>query len=441
MGGMSLAGAPRKYVPERVGFLYRALRHRNYRLFFSGQIVSLIGTWLTMVATSWLVYRLCRETMPGKAALILGLVGFAGQLPVFLLTPVAGVWIDRMNRHRILIFTQSLSMVQSFTLAYLALTHQITIPQIIALSIFQGLLNDIDMPARQAFVIEIVENRNDLGNAIALNSSMVHTARLLGPSVAGFLIYHFGEGYCFLIDGISYFAVILALLAMKVSARAKTVHLPPLKELQDGIHYAAKSPSIRALLLMVAVVSLMFMSQSVLMPIVADKILGGNERTLGFLLGASGLGALLGSLYLASRESVLGLGRVILYSTIVLGCGLVAFAFSTVFPVSLGLLGLMGCATVLLMASCNTILQTIVDDDKRGRIMSLFSFAFMGMAPFGSLLAGGLANRFSAPVAFAVCGGICLIAAALFNRELPDIREHIRPIYRKKGILPMVEPE
>lgn len=434
---MTARRIPIRRASEQLSFVYRGLKHPNYRLFFCGQILSLVGTWLSTVATSWLVYRLARETMPERSAMILGFVGFAGQIPVFLVTPFAGVWVDRMNRHRILVVTQLLSMIQSFALAYLALSGNITIPQIIVLSLLQGIVNAFDMPARQAFVVEIVDKREDLANAIALNSSMVHTARMVGPSIAGFLIFTVGEGYCFLIDGFSYFAVLIALLFIKVKARKPAERRPAWMELREGFNYAFTFKPISALLTLVATASLMFISQSVLMPIVADKVLSGNERTLGALLGASGFGALMASLYLASRKSVLGLGNVIRNSAFTVGVGFIILAMSKYLPFSMLMLTITGGATVLLNASCNTVLQTIVDDDKRGRIMSLFTLAFMGMAPFGSLFSGSLANRIGAPQTFAVCGVICLISASYFARKLVTIRPMIRPIYQRKGILPM----
>jgi MFS family permease len=425
----------------KVQSIGRALRHRNFRLFFSGQILSLVGSWLTTVATSWLVYKLCRDQGAGTAAYVLGLVGFASQLPIFLVTPFAGVWMDRVNRHHVLMVTQTLSMLQSFVLAFLDLSHVITIPHIIALQIFQGLVNAVDMPARQSFIVEMVDDRRDLSNAIALNSSMVHTARMLGPSIAGFLIYTVGEGYCFLIDGFSYFFVLIALSFVKVKPRDVLVHKSAWYELREGLQYAFSSPIIRSLLFLVAVASLMFSSQSVLMPIVADKVLGGNEQTLGFLLGSSGLGALMGALYLASRESVRGLSRVIFRAALTLGVGLCCFCFSRALPLSMLVLLFTGGATVLLLASSNTVLQTIVDEDKRGRVMSLFSLAFMGMAPFGSLLSGVLAGELGASYTFGVCGAICLISTLIFGRSLPKIRAHMRPIYQQKGIIPLPEVE
>lgn len=424
-------------VVRQVAFTWRALRHRNYRLFFIGQIVSLVGTWLSSVATSWLVYRLCRESMPDKAPMMLGLVGFCSQIPIFLITPLAGVWIDRLDRHKILIATQAVSMLQSFTLAYLALWDIITIPQIFVLSAVQGIVNAFDMPTRQSFVVEMVEDRKDLSNAIALNSSMVHTARLVGPSVAGFLIYQVGEGMCFLIDGFSYFAVIGALLMIHVKAHVTVAHRPAQQELREGIVYALGSAPIRALLILVATVSLMFTSQSVLMPIIAAKVLGGSERTLGLLLGASGAGALVASLYLASRASVIGLlSKVVVPSSIALGIAFILLSLSRQIELSVFFLFLTGATMVLLNASCNTVLQTIVEDEKRGRIMSLFSLAFLGMAPFGSLFAGGMASLIGAPATFTVCGVICLLSGYAFIRKLPRLRECIRPIYQRKGILP-----
>jgi MFS family permease len=420
-------------------FMLRALRYRNYRLFFGGQLISLIGTWLTMVATSWLIYRLAKASMPTKVAIIMGVVGFAGQLPVFLLSPWAGVWIDRWNRHRVLVVTQTLSMVQSFALAGLALADVITIWQILLLNAFQGVVNAFDITARQAFVVEMVENRDDLSGAIALNSSMFHSARLIGPAVAGWLIATAGEGVCFLLDGFSYFAVLVALLAMRLKGRPiPRSTVPALGALAEGLRYSFGFVPIRALLVLVAINSLVGMSQSVLMPIFADQVLGGQERTLGLLLGAAGLGAFCGSLYLASRRTVVGLGRVIAGAAAMLGLGLVAFSFSRWLALSLGIQLVVGASLVIEVAAANTILQTIVDDDKRGRVMSLFAVAVMGMAPFGSLLAGASANSFGARWTLGIAGCVSVLAALGFALRLPAIRPLVRPIYVRKGILPEV---
>ncbi len=414
-------------------FVLRALKYRNYRLFFSGQSVSLIGTWMTRVATSWLVYRLTHS------ALLLGVIGFAGQIPTFLLGPLAGVWVDRWNRHRTLVVTQILSMLQSFALAFLALKQIITVGDILWLSLAQGVINAFDMPARQAFVVEMVENREDLGNAIALNSSMVNAARLLGPSTAGVIIAAFGEGYCFLIDGFSYIAVIASLLMMQLKTTARTrLQKAVLQELREGWSYATRSLPIRSLLLLLAMVSLVGMPYTVLMPIFAAQVLHGGAHTLGFLMGASGVGALAGAVFLAARRSVLGLGRIVPISAATFGAGLICFGFSRVLWLSLLLMLFVGGAMMVQMAASNTILQTIVEDDKRGRVMSFYSMAFLGMAPFGSLLAGTLATKIGAPRTVMLTGSVCIAGAALFAFCLPAIRHAIRPIYAGLGILPEV---
>ncbi len=407
-------------VRQSLGFMVRALRHRNFALFFSGQIVSLVGTWLGLVATSWLVYRLTRDAESGHAALMLGVVNFAAQIPIFLLAPLAGVWLDRWNRHRVLVATQTLSMLQSFAMAYLVLSDRITLGQIIGLSIFQGIVNALDIPTRQSFIVQMIDRPEDLSNAIALNSSMVQAARLVGPAVAGFLIYAFGEGLCFLIDGFSFLAVIGALLAMRIAPRPATEkHLPVTAALWQGLVYAFGFAPIRALLAIVAVISLMAMSQSVLMPIYASQIMGGEERTLGILLGSAGLGALAGAIYLTTRRSVLGLGRIIVLGSVGLGTAMIVLAVSSHLLVSLVALLVAGAALLVQAASTNTLLQTIVDEDKRGRVMSLFAMAFMGMAPFGSLLAGSVATELGIRWTLALAGLVCMVAGGAFALHLP----------------------
>jgi MFS family permease len=412
-------------------FALRALRHRNYRLFFSGQSLSLVGTWMTRVAMSWLVYRLTHSPF------LLGLVSFSGQIPVLFLSPFAGVWVDRLNRHRVLIATQVLSMLQSFALAALVLGGRITVWEIIALSIFQGAINAFDMPARQAFMIAMVGNREDLSNAIALNSSMVNGSRMIGPSVAGIVIAVWGEGWCFLIDGISYIAVIISLLAMTVAAgEVRREHGKVLQELADGWRYVSRFSPIRSLLLLLAMVSFAGMPHMALMPIFAGSILRGGPDTLGFLMAASGVGALAGALTLATRRSVLGLGRVISLTAATFGVALVAFAFSRWTWLSIVLLLFTGFGMMQQMAASNTILQTIVEESKRGRVMGYYSMAFVGAAPFGSLVAGIAANHIGAPLTLACGGAICLAGALWFARQLPQIRTEVRPIYRQLGILP-----
>jgi MFS family permease len=414
-------------------FALRALRSRNYRLFFTGQTVSLIGTWMTQIATSWLVYRLT------GSALLLGVVGFASRIPTFFLGPFAGVWVDRWNRHRTLVVTQVLSMAQSFALAALALARIITIREVIWLGLAQGLINAFDMPARQAFVIQMVEDRADLANAIALNSSMVNAARLLGPSIAGVIIAAVGEGYCFLIDGFSYLAVIASLLAMRISAAQQTgAQKAILHELKEGWSYVTHFVPIRSILMLLALVSLVGMQYTVLMPIFAAQVLHGGPHTLGFLMGASGVGAVIGAMLLASRKSVLGLGRILPMAAAGFGVGLIALGLSRFQWLSLMLMLVVGCAMMTQMAASNTILQTIVEDDERGRVMSFYSMAFLGMAPFGSLLAGALANRVGAPRTVVISGTICVAGAGWFASQLSAIREFVHPIYRKLGIIPEI---
>jgi MFS family permease len=414
-------------------FALRALRSRNYRLFFTGQSVSLIGTWMTQIATSWLVYRLT------GSAWLLGVVGFASRIPTFCLGPFAGVWVDRWNRHRTLVVTQILSMMQSFALAGLALAGIITIREIIWLGLAQGIINAFDMPARQAFVIQMVEDRADLGNAIALNSSMVNMARLLGPSMAGVIIGAVGEGYCFLIDGFSYLAVIASLLAMRIPpVKQIDTKKPVWHELKEGWNYVTRFIPIRSILLLLALVSLVGMQYTVLMPIFAGQVLHGGAHTLGFLMGASGVGALTGAMFLASRKNVLGLGRMIPLASACFGMGLIALGISRSLGLSLALMLWIGGAMMVQMAASNTILQTIVEDDKRGRIMSFYSMAFLGMAPFGSLLAGALAHQIGAPRTVMVSGIICIAGAAWFASQLRIIRELVRPIYRTLGIIPEI---
>ena len=411
----------------------RALRYRNYRLFFGGQSVSLIGTWMTKIATAWLVYRVTHS------ALLLGLVTFCSQIPFLLLGPFAGVWVDRLDRHRTLVVTQVLSMIQSFWLAALALTGRITVGDIIGLSLFQGAINAFDMPARQAFVVQMVEDRNDLSNAIALNSSMVNGARLIGPSLAGIIIAAVGEGYCFLIDGFSYVAVIASLLAMHITAEqtfSQRTHVR--RELKEGWDYVVHFAPIRSILVLLALVSLVGMPYTVLMPIFAGSVLHGGAHTLGFLMGAAGVGALGGALVLATRRTVVGLGRVVALTAGGFGAGLFAFSNSRWLPLSLALMMVTGFCMMTQMASSNTILQTIVDEDKRGRVMSFYSIAFQGTAPFGSLIAGAAASRIGAPWTLMIGGAMCVVGAVWFATQLPKIRVIVRPIYRQLGIIPEV---
>ena len=423
-------GQPRPDDANSLKLIFRALSHRNYRLFFGGQGISLIGTWMQQIAMSWLVYRLT------DSALLLGVVGFTSRIPTFLLASLAGVLADRWNRHRVLVITQTLSMIQAMILAILVLTGAIAVWHIIFLSLSLGLINALDIPTRQSFVVDMIEKREDLGNAIALNSSIVNGARLIGPSVAGMLIATLGEGMCFLLNGLSFIAVIFALLAMKITPKKREAQSSKVFQgLKEGFSYAFGFAPIRSVLLLLGLISLMGMPFTVLMPIFAEKILHGGPQALGFLSGATGVGAIAGSIYLASRKSVLGLGRIIVISSNLFGIGLIGFSLSRLFWLSLLMMLLIGFGMMVEMASSNTVLQTIVEEDKRGRIMGFYTMAFMGMVPFGSLLAGTLANNIGAPNTVMIGGVACILGSVLFAKKLPSLRRITRPIYVEKGII------
>jgi MFS family permease len=416
--------------PKGLALIFRALYHRNYRLFFGGQGISLIGTWMQQIAMSWLVYRMT------QSAFLLGVVGFSSQISSFFFSPFAGVISDRLNRHRILVITQSLAMIQAFILAFLTLTGVVTVYHIILLAVYLGLVNAFDMPTRQAFVVEMVERREDLGNAIALNSFLFNGARLVGPSIAGILISILGEGMCFLLNGISFLSVIIALLAMKMRPdKGKDEKTEVWKGLKEGFTYAFGFVPIRSILFLLAWISLVGMANTTLMPVFAKDILHGGPQTFGFLMAAIGVGAIIGALYLASRKSVLGLGRMIAVASSIFGIGLIAFSLSHILWLSLFLLLLTGFGMMVQMASSNTVLQTIVEDNKRGRVMSLYAMAFMGAGPFGSLLGGSLAGTIGASGTLIIGGASCILGALLFIKKLPLIRTMVRPIYVERGIL------
>ena len=411
--------------------MLRALRHRNYRLFFSGQSISLIGTWMTRLATAWLVWRLTHSVE------LLGVLGFAGQIPTFLFASFAGVWVDRLNRHRLLLTTQFLAMLQSFVLAALVFSGVIEVWEIFALQVFQGIVNAFDMPTRQSLLIDLIEDRADLSNAVALNSSMVNATRLIGPSIAGLLIAWVGEGWCFFADGISYIAVIVSLLAMRLALhpparkRKRVLH-----DLHDGLRYAFGFTPIRAILLLLALLGLVGIPYRVLLPVIASESLHGGAHTLGFLMAAMGVGALTGALYLASRASVIGLGRLIPAAGATFGAGLIGVGMSRSLTLSLLIMVATGTGFMLHLAASNTLIQTLVREEMRGRVMALYTMAFMGMATFGSLLSGMVAARIGAPLTLAGGGTLCILGAGVFARYLPRLREKARPVYIAKGILP-----
>ena len=385
--------------------IVRALRHRNYRLYFGGQLVSLVGTWMQQIAMSWLAYRLT------DSVLVLGLVGFAGQIPVLVFAPFGGMWSDRVNRRRILIATQSAAMVQALVLAALTLSQAVQPWHLVALALVLGTVNSIDIPARQAFVVHLVDDRADLSNAIALNSFAMNAARLLGPTVAGVVLSVVGEGICFLLNAVSYLTVLLALVAIRSGPQAVSSR-PMASALRQGFRYAFGHDAIRGLLLLVAVVSFTATPYTVLMPVYAKQIFGGDARTLGLLLGCAGGGALAGTVYLAARKSLDGLERVIALAPVLAGAGLLAFAFSRSLWVAAPALLAVGFGVISTVASANTLIQSLVPDELRGRVMSLFTMAFLGMAPLGSLAAGSVAHGVGAPVTL-FAGGLCSIAAGL----------------------------
>lgn len=417
-------------APKGFQLVLRALHHRNYRLYFGGQSISLIGTWMQQIAVSWLTYRLTHSTV------LLGVVGFSSLIPAFILAPFAGVFIDRWDRHRILVVTQILSMIQALLLAILVLTNTIAIWHIISLSLMLGFINAFDNPTRQSFVIDMVENKDDLGNAIALNSSIFHAARLVGPSIAGILIALVGEGVCFLLNGLSFIAVILSLLAMKIIPKKKEEQNVPLwRDFKEGVVYTFGFRPIRTILMLVAWGNLMGMSYLVLLPVFAKDIFHGGAYTQGFFLAASGCGAFLGAIYLASRKNVLGLDKIVAIASGLFGIGLIIFSLSRIFWLSLLMMMVIGLGWILRNAGCNTSLQTIVDEDKRGRMMSLYSMANIGVQPFGSLLAGTAAHLIGATQTIVAGGVLCILGAFVFAGQLPSLRQMVRPIYVKRGII------
>ena len=418
-------------APRAALRLGRALRHRNDRLFFVGQGVSLIGTWLTRFATVWMVYRLT-----GSGAL-LGLGAFFGQAPSSLLAPLAGVLVDRWDRHRVIIATQIAAMLQSAALAILAFTGHMEVWHLMVLGAVQAVINAFDMPARQSFLRQLIEDRSDLPNAIALNSSRVNLARLLGPAIAAALVAAFGEAWCFTSDAVSYIAVVASLLMMRVTPLAPVKRAGHVgREMKDGLRYVAQVPLLRAVLLLLAVTSVLGGSYTTLLPMVAGTTLAGGAHTLGILMGAAGCGALVGALYLASRSTIVGLGGVIARSTLTLGAALIALRFATNVYVATPLLFLTGLSWMVQMASTNTIVQTISDPDKLGRVMSLYAVAFFGGMPLGALLEGTLADHIG-PMNTFLCAGIAVaLAGAIYLRALPGLRRASRPLYTRLGLIP-----
>jgi MFS family permease len=403
----------------------RALRYRNFRLFISGQLISLIGTWMQSVAQSWLVYRLTHQ------AAMLGLVAFAGQFPVFLLATVGGMTADRMRAHTLVVITQSASMVLTLVLALLTLSGHVHIWHLVTTSLLLGVVNAFDIPARQVFVAQTVD-RPDLMNAIALNSSMFNGARIIGPAVAGALLVSVGEGWCFLINSVSYIAVIAGLLAMRLDA-AHTRRAPAGdRSVLEGFRFILGAHPVRDLLLLLGLVSLLGMPYSVLMPIFADQILHGGAKAYGLLMGISGIGALAGAFTLALKRGPKGLGYWIAACVMGFGAALIAFSLSRSFPLSVLIMLPLGYTLMVQMASTNTLIQMMIPDALRGRVMSVYSMMFMGMAPIGALLGGTLAHRLGAPLTVALGGGGCLAAGLAFALRLPRWRQGAKLLFQSE---------
>jgi len=423
---------------RRASAAFRALKHRNFRLFFGGQIISLVGTWMQTVAQAWLIYRLT-----GSGAL-LGLLGFVGQIPIFLLSPPAGLVADRWPRQQVVIATQTASMLLAFILAALTMTGHITgklgVLEIIILATLLGIVNAFDVPARQSFLIEMV-GREDLLNAIALNSSMFNLARVAGPAVAGLVVAVVGESWCFLLNGVSYLAVIAGLFMMRIE-KAMPGHdgTSPLEKLREGFRFARHTRPIRALLTLVSVVSFMALPFTVLMPIFAVKILHGGASAYGTLMGAVGVGAMCGALVLASRQELRGLGNIVAYAAMAMGVSLLLFSASHWYWISFTILVLTGFSMMMQFTATNTLIQAMVPDQLRGRVMSIYSMLFLGMSPIGSLLAGWLADRIGAPVTVAIGGLASLVGGVAFARKWPAMRGPARDLVAAQGMMAPAPP-
>jgi MFS family permease len=417
-------------IPGRSKFndTIRSLRHRNFQLFFSGQLISLIGTWMQNVAQSWLVYRLT------GSSLLLGTVSFAGQIPVFPMAPIAGMVADRWNRRTIVIITQTASMILAFILAALTLTNRITVWEIVALAAALGTVNAFDIPARQSFLVEMV-GRDDLMNAIALNSSIFNSARIIGPAIAGLLVAGIGEGWCFFANAVSYIAVIIGLFMMKIPVRqAERAIKSAFDHIAEGFRFVRKTAPIRSLMLMLGLVSLVGMPYTVLMPVFAKNILHGDATTLGVLGSAAGIGALVGALTLASRTRVQGLGSWVWMACTSFGTFLIFFSFSHRYALSVLLLVPVGFSLMTQMGATNTLVQSMVPDRLRGRTMAVYSMMFMGMSPLGAILAGAAADKIGAPMTVALGGVMAIAGAIAFARHLPKIRLEAHQLLKEQGL-------
>ncbi|HEY1218594.1 MAG: MFS transporter [Bryobacteraceae bacterium] len=411
----------------------RTLGYRNFQLFFGGQLISLIGTWMQNIAQSWLVYRLTGSSV------LLGAVAFAGQIPIFFLAPLGGIVADRRSRRRIVIATQTASMLLAFALAALTLTGTVHVWHVFVLASSLGAVNAFDIPARQSFQVEMV-GKADLMNAIALNSSMFNASRVIGPAIAGILVAAIGEGWCFFLNAVSYLAVITGLLLMNVEERQRGAPgISPWASVMEGFGFVVRNMPVHAILMLLGVVSLAGMPYTTLMPIFADRILHGGPRAMGWLMGCAGVGALGGALRLASRTELKGLGRWLPVASFAFGATLIGFAWSRVFWLSACILVLAGFGMMIEMASSNTLVQSMAPDELRGRVMSVYSMVFMGMAPFGALLAGAAADRFGAPWTVTGSGIVCMAAAFVYWTQLARIRGPARQLIAAQRDPPVEE--
>jgi MFS family permease len=410
--------------------ILRGFQHRNFRLFFIGQTLTMIGTWMQYIAISWLMYRLT------GSAFMLGMTGFALQIPILLVSPFAGVWVDRYDRRTLLVVTQTLALAQALLLAALTFSGLIQVWHVLAISLFLGTVNAFANPSRGTFLLEMVESKDNLPNAIALNSLIMNSARFVGPSIAGAVLAFSGEAWCFMLNALSYLALIIALAMMRVKPIApRATHEHWLQGLKQGFRYAFGFLPSRRLLLLVAAISMTTSPYQHMMPIFAGEVFGGDSRTLGLLISCAGLGAFAGTAYLAGRTSLHGLSRMIIIASFSAGIGLMLFSQSRLLWLSIILMLPIGFGLIVTATSTNTILQSIADEDKRGRVVSIYGTCFLGTPPIGNFIAGSLASHIGAPFTLLLFGALGTLAALAFALRVESWRAAIRPVYERLGLV------
>jgi MFS family permease len=408
----------------------RAFRSKSFRIFYAGQGLALLGNWMQSVAMSWLVYRVT------GSALLLGVTAGAQQLPVLFLSPIAGVWADRVNRRRLLMLIQSLAFIQAVTLAVLTFAGAVRVPHLIGLALLLGIITSFETPTRQAFLLELIEHREDLPNAIALQSMLFQSTRFVGPSVAGLMLAALGEAWCFLSNALCYLAIIGTYAAVRVRPRGPAQdEVEWWRQLASGFAYAFGYTGTRRLLLLLMTVGFFTAPWQSLMPIFAAETFSGDSRTFGFLIGAVGLGAVAGTFALAARSSVRGLGRILAATTVAAGAALIGFSLSGTLWLSLVFLAVFGAGLVVTAASINTILQTLAEEDKRARIISLYVMCFLGFAPIGNFAAGALAEAIGVHWTLFSCGVVVATAGCVFALRRKSWAQAVRPVYLKQGII------